>query len=135
MQRLIVAQINQDAGITPPPNDPAGDVHYNPNPNTQGGAPWFDWGPYLWARPNMQSPGNHLYWCNGESGTPCNGAKDFRHGDPDSGFRTYWGDYTHPTNTAQFRVAQQLLYWITGQSSVLGPQAFITDWITPWIKH
>lgn len=133
MQRLIVAQINQDAGITVSPNDPAGDVHYNPTPNTQGGAPWFDWGPYLWALPNVQSPGNGLAWCNGQTGV-CNHAFDFRHGDPSPGYETYWGDYTHPTYTAQQKVATQLIYWFTGQTSHLGPQGFISDWITPWIK-
>ena len=41
VQRLIVAQIKQAAGIALV--DPyAGSVDY-------GNAPWFDWGPYLWA--------------------------------------------------------------------------------------
>src|SRR4029077_15872150 len=73
VQKLIVAQINGggDDGYS-------GDVHFNPNP-TLGGAPWFDWGPYLWTSGNLgRSDG--VIWCGG-LGAQCSGSYDVRYGD------------------------------------------------------
>ena len=107
-----------------------GSVRYNPTPNVAGGAPWFDWGPYLCAKPDQTSPGNQLAWCNGELGDPCNGERDFRYGD-----LTYpsvcYGDYTHPTYHGQAKVASQLVRWIQG--GLPSAQSFISDWVTPWV--
>ena len=126
MQKLIVAQIN---GGT---NDGySGDVHYNPNA-TLGGAPWFDWGPYLWASGDV--PRNDgVFWCGGQqSPSPCIGSYDVRDGDDHTG--QFWGDYTHPREHGQLKVANQVRYFLTNQGSLLGSQSFITDWVTPWIS-
>jgi hypothetical protein len=110
VQRLIVAQIT---GI---PDAYSGAVDYSQ-------APWVDWGPYLWASGATKSPSTQLFWCNGNSGNPCNRELDFRYGDPNNQ-TTYWGDFTHPTASAQSRVAGSL-----------GLLNFIqtSPWVTPWI--
>jgi hypothetical protein len=120
IQRAIVDQID---GVT---NDYAGDVRYPQS------APWFDWGPYLWASgETLNSVG--IRWCNGQGDAFCaSNQKDVRFGDS-SQQSTYYGDWTHPTAQGQFKVANQLVNWITGQKSTLGVQGFITDWVTPWI--
>jgi len=77
---LIQAQIDQIRNSTPP--DPvAGDLNYNNGP-----AAWTAWGPYLWAY-GTTPRSDQLIWCNGQSGSPCNGEDDFQ------------SDGTHP-NTA-----------------------------------
>jgi len=123
-----VSQIIQASGGTS--TDPyAGHLDYS-------NAPWFDWGPYLWANGTIQSPGNGLFWC--DSTTRFNSLcfstgnqGDFRYGD-DNDPITYWGDHTHPTATAQEKVANQLVKFIKGQ--LTGPQSNISNWVTPWIS-
>jgi hypothetical protein len=117
VQRIIVAQIN--GGTTG--DGYSGDVHFNPNP-TLGGAPWFDWGPYLWASADTpRSDG--LVWCNGQpSPSPCGGVlRDVRYGDLFNQ-ANYWGDFTHPTYQGQAKVATLLKNFI--QTSL---------WVTGWI--
>jgi hypothetical protein len=67
---LIQAQINQ---IRTGEVDPvAGDLSY-------GSAPWVAWASYFWADgPDPRSDG--LVWCNGQTGSPCNGEVDFNTG-------------------------------------------------------
>ncbi|MBZ5707082.1 MAG: hypothetical protein LAN63_17180 [Acidobacteriia bacterium] len=124
VQRLIVEQINQANGGGPG-DSWAGHLTYDV-------APWFDWGPYLWANRDEASSSG-LAWCNGEDDPICQRARDFRFGNLTPGKEGFYGDYTHPTYTAQGKVATQLVKWITGQKTSLGPQSFITDWVTPWI--
>jgi len=103
VQRLIVAQIN---GMS---DGYSGDVHFNPNP-TPGGAPWFDWGPYLWASADTpRSDG--LVWCNGQTTGFCKGLRDVRYGDLFNQ-TMYWGDFTHPTYQGQGKVATLLVNFI-----------------------
>jgi hypothetical protein len=86
-----------------------------------GSAPWFDWGPYLWANgPNVSSTG--LFWCNGQSGNPCNLARDVRYGDTNNA--QFWGDFTHPTANAEDKVANALVTFIK-----------TSPWVTPWIGN
>lgn len=130
VQRLIVAQINQDAGMQF--TDPyLGTVAYKSDGT--GNAPWFDWGPYLWTSGELgRSDG--LAWCNGRGTLLCDPLdRDVRDGDdspdPDDAF---WGDYTHPRDRGQEKVADQLLYFITNQGSLLGSQSYIVNWVNPW---
>lgn len=121
VQRAVVAQI--DGNTT----DYAGDVRYPQS------APWFDWGPYLWANGANRSS-NGLFWCDTTTqGLPqcLNNQGDFRYGDTASGFTEWWGDHTHPTYQAQKKVADQIVSFIKG--TLQGPQAFISDWVTPWV--
>lgn len=75
---LIQAQIDQIRTSTIDPV--AGDLNYG-----SASAAWTAWGPYLWANGTIpRSDG--LIWCNGQSGTPCNGEVDF---EPDG---------THPSS-------------------------------------
>ena len=76
---LIQAQIDQIRNQTVDPV--AGDLNY-----TNGTAAWTAWGPYLWAY-GTTPRSDQLIWCNGQSGSPCNGENDFQ------------SDGTHP-NTA-----------------------------------
>jgi len=118
IQRAIRAQID---GTT---TDYVGDVRY------PSSAPWFDWGPYLWANPNQFSV-NGLAWCNGESGNTCQSTRDFRYGDLTQGYTQFWGDFTHPSYQGQKKVADELLKFIRGGTSgITGPQHFISDWVT-----
>jgi hypothetical protein len=124
VQRMIVAQIQQANGGGP--GQYAETVSYQV-------APWFDWGPYLWASGVNISPGNQLNWCDKTTRLDqrCNGnLGDVRYGadeDPD----TFWGDHIHPTYRGQEKVANQLVKFITGH---LPPaQANISAWVTPWI--
>jgi hypothetical protein len=79
---LIQAQVNQMRPSGTP--DPvAGDLSY-----TNGSAAWTAWGPYLWAY-GTTPRSDQLIWCNGQSGSPCNGEDDFQsdgtHPSPDVG--------------------------------------------------
>jgi hypothetical protein len=56
---------------------------------------------------------------------------DFRYGDTAAGYTEWWGDHTHPTYQAQKKVADQIVSFIKG--TLQGPQAFISDWVTPWV--
>src|SRR5581483_3179455 len=96
VQRLIVAQIKQSNGVQN--NDTyAGAVDYSK-------APWFDWGPYLWA--SGETPRSDGFnWCNGQGDINCPSSQfDVRHGDP-SNQVMYYGDFTHPTAKAAEKVA------------------------------
>jgi hypothetical protein len=98
VQRLIVAQTNST------PDSYSGAVD-----TTQ--APWFDWGPYLWASGPTVSSSTGLNWCNGQNIQACNGGleRDVRYGDLDPLESQYWGDFTHPTASAQQKVASSLV--------------------------
>jgi hypothetical protein len=88
---LIEAQINQvenGGGVDPV----AGNLDYH-----SGSAAWMAWGAYIWANGiNKRSDG--LYWCNGQTGAPCNGEQDY---EPDG---------THPSSDAGAqKVVSQLM--------------------------
>jgi hypothetical protein len=79
---LIQAQVDQIRNGTVDPV--AGDLDY-----TNGiTAAWTAWGPYLWAY-GTTPRSDQLIWCNGQSGSPCNGEDDFQsdgtHPSPDAG--------------------------------------------------
>lgn len=121
IQRLIVAQIKQAGGLSSN-DDYSGPVGY-------AYAPWFDWGPYLWASgPNFNAAG--VNWCNGQNDPPrCSqNDRDFRDGDLER--PVWWGDYIHPSANGADKVASELVKWI---QDGLQSQAFISDWLTPWI--
>jgi hypothetical protein len=123
VQRMIVAQIQQANGGGPAQY--AQTLNYNL-------APWFDWGPYIWASGINQSPGSGLFWCDSTTRGQAlcvNNLGDFRYGD-DADPATYWGDHTHPTASAAKKVADQLVKFISGQ--LLPPQSHISDWVLPW---
>jgi hypothetical protein len=130
VQDAIVDQISQDVLV----GDPApyiGLVDYQSDGS--GHAPWFDWGPYLWAsKDTPRSDG--LFWYNGQgSPSPCIGNRDVRYGDL-TDQTDFWGDFTHPTAQGENKAANQLVKWITGGN--LGSQSYISNWVTPWIaKH
>jgi hypothetical protein len=135
VQRAIVAQINQTANPPIQGTDPySGQLDYTV-------APWFDWGPYLWANSTNVSPGSGLNWCNYTTTTiqSCLGDPgDVRFGDQDSGWTQYYGDQVHPTGWGTSKVATQLLNWIEG-SAPLG-QPYISEWFGygtsyVWIKQ
>jgi hypothetical protein len=113
VQRLIVAQINQD--VNPQNIDPlAGPVNYKSDGT--GSAPWFDWGPYLWADADTPRPDN-LFWCDTTSQSlRCTrqALPDLRFGDlDDPGLsQFYWGDHTHPTVSGAGKVAGQIINWL-----------------------
>lgn len=113
VQRLAVAQIRQAFGLSSS-DTYSGAVDYN-------NAPWFDWGPYLWASGNdPRSDG--LFWCN-NNGSRCSGTIDFRNGDPANGL---YGDFTHPRHTGQTKAATKIVEWLTDQNNNL---------VTPWINQ
>ncbi|MBZ5704403.1 MAG: hypothetical protein LAN63_03560 [Acidobacteriia bacterium] len=121
VQRLILAQIN----ATPDPY--SGDVSYN-------SAPWFDWGPYLWASGVNISSGNQLNWCDSTTRSDfrcANNLGDVRYGDLDQDYTQYFGDHTHPTFKGQLKVATQLVEWIQGNLPMA--QSFLSDWVRNWI--
>ncbi|MBZ5705683.1 MAG: hypothetical protein LAN63_10035 [Acidobacteriia bacterium] len=126
VQRLIVAQINQDAQVQN--NDPySGTVTYRNNGT--GSTPWFDWGPYLWADADNPRP-DGLFWCDTISTSPrCiqQGFPDLRFGDlDDPGLSEfYWGDHVHPTVPGAGKVAGQIITW-------LGQPGSRNAW-TPWL--
>lgn len=75
---LVQAQIDQ---IRTSAVDPvAGDLDYN-----SGATAWIAWGSYPWAR-GTKPRSDGLIWCNGQTGSPCNGEVDF---EPDG---------THPSS-------------------------------------
>jgi hypothetical protein len=74
---LIQAQIDQIRSGTADPV--AADISY-----TSGAGAWTAWGPYLWAD-GTKPRSDNLIWCNGQSGSPCNGEVDFQ------------SDGTHPS--------------------------------------
>jgi hypothetical protein len=124
VQRLIVAQIKQVAFPDHPIIDTlAGPVGYDD-------APWFDWGPYLWASGD-QPRNDGLVWCDGQ-GEACQFKRDFRFGDVGNP-QLYWGDYTHPTADGTKKVSEKLVDFITGQ--LPSPQTNTYDWIEPWIRE
>ena len=77
---LIQAQVNQIRHGTV--DTVAGDMNYN-----SGMAAWTAWGPYLWAY-GTTPRSDQLIWCNGQSGSPCNGEDDFQ------------SDGTHPNTSS-----------------------------------
>jgi len=114
VQRLIVAQIKQEANISNN-DDYSGDVHYSTNK-----VPWFDWGPYLWASGD-QPREDGLVWCNNNPPpSQCSGIRDLRYGDPNDQVH-YWGDFTHPSADGAKKVADKFVNFI--QASPL-----ITSW-------
>lgn len=117
MQRLIVAQING----APDANGASGSVD-------SSSAPWFDWGPYLWADADKPRQFDGLFWCNGQSGqfSPCNGERDVRFGDPNNQ-TTYWGDFTHPSAKGAFKAAGQMVTFFTKDTGHGGSQ-FVQGW-------
>ena len=117
IQRLIVAQIRQNAGLSS--NDQyAGQVKFTNSADDT--APWFDWGPYLWASGNVpRSDG--LLWCNNNDLQQCLNVFDFRNGDPNQGL---YGDLTHPRHSGQAKAATKIFEWLTDTNNLL---------VTPWI--
>jgi hypothetical protein len=115
VQRLITAQIRQTNGITAPLDTYSGQVDYST-------APWFDWGPYLWAS-GKDARLDGLSWCN-DNGGLCAGFKDFRSGDvPDD---SLYGDLTHPSAQGTQKAAPRILQWFTNPNNVL---------TAPWINQ
>jgi hypothetical protein len=107
VQRLTVAQIKQNANITSDDSYSSMVRFSDDNNNSNDDAPWFDWGPYLWASgKNARIDG--LFWCN-DNGFPCTNVLDFRNGDPASGL---YGDLTHPRHSGQGKAAAKILDFI-----------------------
>ncbi len=116
VQRIIVGQINQAAGIQS--SDPySGEVDYTV-------APWFDWGPYLWASGEVPRAFDGLNWCNGQGDKLC-GQDQFDVREGDTNQPQYWGDFTHPTAMGTFKVANLLLQFMNETTG--------STWVTPWI--
>lgn len=141
-QRAIVAQINQAANPPVQGTDPySGQLDYTV-------APWFDWGPYLWAdgvnKANIRSDG--LVWCDWSTrgNSLCSGGTgdpgDVRFGDLDQGYTQYYGDQIHPTAWGTQKVATQLLEWMQN-SPALMKQQWLSQYFgygtlpTPWINQ
>jgi hypothetical protein len=116
IQKLIVAQIRQAAGIGF--DAYAGPVNYEH-------APWFDWGPYLWASGDV--PRNDgLLWCDDASTSGFCPARqrDFRSGDPNpSDGKPLFGDHTHPSDQGVDKASERILDFLLGSP-------FTHDWIT-----
>lgn len=101
---LIQAQILQIRSRGASIDPTAGDLNY-----TAGAAPWMAWGPYTWA--NGDTPrSDGLLWCNGQTGSPCNGEVDFQ---PDG---------THPNTQGGQKVANLLMSF------------FLNSPYTPWFQ-
>jgi hypothetical protein len=114
VQRLIVAQINQASG----PEQYAGTLSY-------ALAPWFDWGPYLWADgENKRS--DQLNWCNAQGDANCSLAQhDVRWGNPQD--PSQWGDFTHPAAAGAQKVADKLVTFFT-KGVLNGGSPFVQHW-------
>jgi hypothetical protein len=115
IQRLIVAQI-QGA-----PDSYSGSLDLS-------SAPWFDWGPYLWADGEKRRNFDGLNWCSGQNDSLCNSGnqKDVRFGDPNDQ-TNYWGDFTHPTAQGAKKVADQMVTFFT-KSVGNGGSQFVQGW-------
>ncbi len=113
VQRLAVAQIRQAFGLSSS-DTYSGAVDYN-------NAPWFDWGPYLWASGNIPRS-DLLVWCN-NNGPNCTGDIDFRNGNASMGL---YGDFTHPRHDGQTKAATKIKEWLTDPNNHL---------VTPWINQ
>jgi hypothetical protein len=112
VQRAIVAQIDRTT------SDYAGDVRYPES------APWFDWGPYLWASGETPRNFDQLVWCNGQPDNICRGNRDVRYGDL-ANPNAFWGDFTHPAAHGLQQVASQLVQFVSGPT--VSP--FVSGWI------
>ena len=126
VQRAIVAQISQTGNVSN--TDPySGTLDYT-------AAPWFDWGPYIWASGFNPSPGSGLNWCDSTTTGNSNCLQnpgDVRYGD--LVYPAYFGDHIHPSASGQTKVANQLVKWIQG--TLPSAQSYISDWIMPWIQQ
>jgi hypothetical protein len=101
---LIQAQILQIRGGGTTIDSTAGDLNYK-----TGTAPWTAWGPYTWA--NGDTPrSDGLVWCDGQTGSPCNGEQDFQ---PDG---------THLNNQGDEKVANLLMSF------------YLDSPYTPWFR-
>ncbi|HZQ69932.1 MAG TPA: hypothetical protein VFA68_15515 [Terriglobales bacterium] len=122
MQRLIVAQINQVAGVQ------SNDTHAGPVDYSK--APWFDWGPYLWASGQTQRQFDLLVWCNGQGTAQCPQTQlDVRYGDRFN--PNFWGDFTHPTAMAAEKVAKLLMIFIGKDPDGVRPGS---PFVLPWVQ-
>lgn len=122
VQHLIVAQIDQTNNL--PGSDPsAGNVNYS-------NAPWFDWGPYIWASGETKRS-DGLFWCGGQPDGQCNSTYDVRYGDL-ADETDYWGDYTHPSAQGANKIGMMLFDWLTGDLN--SAQSFMSGWVTPWMQ-
>lgn len=115
VQRLIVAQING----APDSNSASGAVDLS-------SAPWFDWGPYLWADGATPRHSDLLVWCNGQPTGFCANQSDVRFGDRNDQ-TTYWGDFTHPTAQGAKKVADQMVTFFT-KGVTSGGSQFVQGW-------
>ncbi|MBA3913049.1 MAG: hypothetical protein H0X25_04150, partial [Acidobacteriales bacterium] len=124
IQRATRAQIDSTADIY------SGALHFDPNSAQNSDAPWFDWGPYLWAN-SVNASSNGLNYCDHGSTAPsCLGnGGDVRYGDPLA--PNYWGDHVHPTYNAQSKITPVLRNFLLG--TLIGPQSYISNWVT-WAK-
>lgn len=88
-----------------------------------GDAPWFDWGPYLWAN-GEQKRSDQFNWCNGQIDKLCNTERDVWDGDLTDPM-DWPGDYTHPSSTGLGKIASQLVKFVSGTT--------VSPFISPWI--
>ncbi len=118
VQRIIVSQIKQAYGQASG-DQFSGAVDYNH-------APWFDWGPYLWASgDHPRSDG--LVWCMGQNSGLCTqDQRDVRDGDLGDQIN-FWGDFTHPAAKGAEKVANQLVKFIKPVTQ--GGSPFVQSWI------
>jgi hypothetical protein len=124
VQRLTVAQIRQDANLQS--NDPYS-LLVNYKSDGSGNAPWFDWGPYLWASGETPRQFDQLNWCNGQGDHNCSSnQKAVRYGDPGDQVN-YWGDFTHPTYQAAKKVADKIKDFLTNTNNA--NHAWVAHWI------
>lgn len=101
---LIDAQILQIRSGGTAIDPTAGDLNYK-----TGAAPWTAWSAYTWA--NGDTPrSDGLIWCNGQTGSPCNGEVDFQ------------TDGIHPNSQGDQKVANLLLNF------------FLNSSYTPWFR-
>ena len=118
VERLIVHQIDNST------DQYSGQVDYNT-------APWFDWGPYLWADADTPRQADGLFWCDTTSGNPlCDTFRDVRFGDLTNSYleQHYWGDHTHPSAQGAGKVAGKILDFLGRQPHSRNPW---TPWLDP----